>query len=383
MRYPVWLALIALAGCGASQEPAAEAEQQMNEPYLVYFGTGLNEPGKGIYVSSFDPASGSISAPELAAEAGSPGFLEIHPNGQYLYAALRTTEGDDPFQGVGAYSIDHETGKLTLINRVSGVGQGPAHVTVDPAGKSVAIANYSSGSVASFKILPDGGVSESVSFIQHEGSSVNPDRQGEPHAHSVNFSPDGQYLIVADLGTDDVFVYRHDPATSEIAPHHGTKVAPGSGPRHFTFHPSGETAYVVNELLNTVTAFDWGAAAGVLIETQTIPTLPADYAEPSTTSEVLVHPTGKFLYAANRGHNSIAAFAVDDAGKLTFIERAGDGIDIPRNFRIDPTGGYLFVANQNGNNVNVFRIDATTGKLTATGDVLPVERPMCVRFVKR
>ncbi len=386
MRHRVCLisALIALAGCGAAEAPAPEAKQGMNEPYLVFFGTGLNEPGKGVYVSGFDPSDGKITPPELAVAAGSPGFLEISPSGKYLYATQRSAEGEEQFDGVAAYSIDHDTGKLTLINRSSGIGTGPAHVTVSPSGKTVAVANYGSGSVATFAVQPNGGLSESVSFFQHKGSSANPERQKESHVHSVNFSPDGQYLIVADLGTDEISIYKHDPATSKIEEHGVVKVAPGSGPRHFSFHPNGKFAYVVNELANTVIVFDWDAAAGALTEKQTISTLPADFTGTSTTSEVLVHPSGKYVYAANRGHNSVAAFSVDEAtGELTFIERVGDGINIPRNIRIDPTGGYLFVANQNGNDVNVFRIDQATGKLTATGDALPIERAMCVRFLKR
>jgi len=248
----------------------------------------------------------------------------------------------------------------------------------------VAVADYGEATVASMPIdAASGQVGEPVSNFQHEGSSVNPRRQQSAHAHSVNFSPDDQYLFVADLGTDKIVIYKHDPATSKLEEHGFVKVAPGGGPRHFTFHPNGGRAYVINELNGTITGFNWNAAEGKLEEFQTIGTLPEGFSEQNTTAEILIHPSGKFLYGSNRGHDSIAVFSIDETtGELAFVEHATEGIAQPRNFRLDPTGSFLICANQRASNVNVFRIDQSTGRLTPTGAVMEVPRPICVRFVR-
>lgn len=354
------------------------------KPYLVYFGTGARDDQAGIYAARFDPATGELDSLGQIEPGGAPGFLEIHPSGDLLFATVRMRpEGDEePFQGAAAYTIDRATGKLTFINQVSGQGSGPAHITVDHGGKTVSVANYGSGSTTTMPVRADGSLGEAASFIQHEGSSINPERQAGPHAHSVNFSPDDRFLIAADLGLDQVIIYSHDPATSKIEPHGSAATVPGGGPRHFTFHPNGKSAYVINEMANSVTAFSWDAEAGTLEELQTINTLPEGFDGESHTAEVLVHPSGKFLYGSNRGHDSIAVFAVNEAdGTLTFVETVGEGITVPRNFRIGPTGQYLFVANQRGDSVKLFSIDQETGRLTSTGVEIEAPVPQCVRFV--
>ena len=381
MRTP--LAILTLAtmtvGCGGPGEQTS-TEAISSEQFLVYFGTGGKE-SQGIYGGRFDAATGELTPTGLAAEAPAPSFLEVHPDETHLYAVGRTA--DQSWQGVAAYELDRATGKLTFLNRVSGKGQGPCHVTVDSQGRTVAVANYSSGTVASMRVEDSGSLTEAVSFFQHEGSSVNQERQRGPHAHSVNFSPDDRYLIAADLGIDKVLVYRHDASTGELAEHGSAAVAPGGGPRHFTFHPSGKVAYVINELTSTVTAFSWNAESGELTEIQTIDTLPADFEEANKTAEILVHPSGKFLYGSNRGHDSIAVFSIDEAtGRLTFVERMGEGVAWPRNFRIDPTGKFMLIANRDANDVKVYRIDQASGRLSATGGAVSVPGPICVRFVK-
>lgn len=357
-------------------------EAESAADYYIYFGTGGGD-AKGIYVSEYDSATGKAGEAKLAAETTGAGFLELHPSGKYLYATARSGEGEEEWAGAAAFGIDHATGMLTELNRSSGQGRGPAHVNVSHAGSAVSLANYGSGSTASFSVDADGKLSEAVSFFQHEGSSVDPERQQEPHAHSVNYSPDDRFLLVADLGTDEVLIYAHDGATGKLAKHGVAKTPAGGGPRHFAFDPAGKFVYVLNEMGGSITQFAWDADAGSMSELKTISTLPEDFTEANKTSEILVHPSGKFVYAANRGHNSIAAYSVDrESGDLTFVERMGEGIDWPRNFRITPDGKYLFAANRNLDDVKVFTIDQETGKLSATGDAVAVPQPICVRFLK-
>lgn len=349
--------------------------------YLVFFGTG----DKAIYVSRFDAATGALEEPKIAAEVARPNFLEIHPSGKTLYVCSRADGGGAPEGVVIAYRIDRASGNLTELNSQPTGAPGPAHVNVSHDGKTAAAANYTGGSTASFRIGSDGRLVARTSFIQHEGLSVDPRRQSEPHSHSVNFSPDDRFLISADLGLDKLLIYEVDPATSALLPHDPpfAKVAPGSGPRHFTFHPSGQFAYVVNEMASTVTAFDWDARRGALQEIQTISTIPEGYSEPTTLSEVQVHPNGRFLYAANRGHDSIAVFSIDaSTGKLTPIERESVQGKVPRNFRLDPDGRWLFSANQGSGAVVVLKVDPSTGELSPTGKSVAMPSPMCVRFLR-
>jgi 6-phosphogluconolactonase len=238
--------------------------------------------------------------------------------------------------------------------------------------------------VAVFRVLKDGRLGEASAFVQHVGSSVNPERQKEPHAHSINLSPDNRFAIAADLGLDRLLVYRFDAAKGTLAANTPAfaKVNPGSGPRHLAFHPSGRFAYVISEMQSTVSAFAYDTAGGVLRELQTTSTLPKDFSGENDTAEVQVHLSGKFLYGSNRGHDSIAVFAIDAAqGTLTSIERVPTQGKMPRNFGIDPTGSYLWAANQGSDNLVVFRIDPQTGRLTPTGQVLEVASPVCVKFV--
>jgi 6-phosphogluconolactonase len=247
------------------------------------------------------------------------------------------------------------------------------------------VANYNSGSCACLAVKPDGSLVESTSFIQHKGSSTDPRRQTGPHAHSVNISANNRFLIVADLGLDQVLVYKFDPANATITPNDPpfAKVAPASGPRHFNFHPKNKFAYVINEMACTVTAFTWNANKGVLTEIQTLSTLPAGAKGNNfSTAEVRAHPNGKFLYGSNRGHNTIAVFSVDQSkGTLTLVENVSTEGQIPRNFNIDPSGKWLLAANQNSDNVVVFSIDQASGKLKPTGQQLKVDTPVCIRFV--
>ncbi|MEM9479738.1 MAG: beta-propeller fold lactonase family protein [Verrucomicrobiota bacterium] len=351
----------------------------------VFIGTqtGGKDGSKGIYRSTLDLESGKLSDPVLAAEVANPGFLELHSSGKYLYATSRGSDGEG---AVAAFSIDQDSHELTALNQVSSGGRGPCHASLDPGSATVFVANYSSGSVASMQVKDDGSLAEAASVVQHEGSSVNEKRQQGPHAHAVNTSPDGRFLYAADLGADKLFIYEHDFETGKITPADPAfaKLAPGAGPRHFSFRPDGRFVYCLNELASTITVFSWNQKTGALTETQTIGTLPEGFEDQNTTSEIRVHPTGNFVYAANRGHNSIAVFSVDrKTGALTFVEREPVGGKIPRNINLDPTGSFLIAANQISNNVPVFRVDTKTGELEATGHEIAVTRPMCIRFLEK
>jgi 6-phosphogluconolactonase len=273
---------------------------------------------------------------------------------------------------------------LQLLNDQSTKGSALCHITVDRTGKNVLVASYGGGSVAVLPIGNDGRLGSVSSFVQHHDSSIDPQRQRKPHAHSINLDVANRFAFVPDLGLDKVMIYRFDPAAGTLEPNDppSASVAPGSGPRHFAFHPDGRHAYVINETASTVTGFDYDPADGTLGEFQTLSTLPAP-TPGNSTAEVQVHPSGKFLYGSNRGHNSIAIFTIDPAsGKLTPVGYQGAGIKVPRNFGIDPTGTYLIVANLEGNSLIVFRIDQQSGQLTPTGSSIAVSKPACVKFTK-
>lgn len=341
----------------------------------VYFGTYTGRGSEGIYVSQLDTKTGQLSAPQLAAKVASPSFLAVHPGRKFLYAVseVETTAGKKG-GGVTAYQIDAATGKLTKINAQVSGGGAPCHVSVDPSGKVCLVANYSGGSVTSFPIHSDGSLGEAASFIKHEGKSVDKQRQEAPHAHSINCDLAGAFAFAADLGIDELRSYQIDATTGKITPFHITKTPPGGGPRHFAFHPNGKWAYTNLEMTSSVTALTYDGH-GKLTVGQTLSTLP----EPTpgnSTAETRVHPSGKFVYVSNRGHNSIACFAVKEDGSLEAKGHTSTGGKTPRNFGL--LGDYLLAANQDSGNVVVFRIDAATGDLTPTGSEVKVSMPVCV-----
>ena len=353
----------------------------------VYFGTYTGKASKGVYRSDLDLATGKLSPPVLAGEAASPSFLAIAPNQKFLYAVGEVNDVNGKKGGaVNAFAIDSGTGDLRLLNQQSSVGRGPCHVVVDRTGKNALVANYGGGSVAVLPIHADGTLGEASSFVQHKGSGTIKGRQETPHAHSINVDAGNRFAFVADLGLDKVLVYRLDSEKGTITANapSATDLEPGSGPRHFAFHPDGKHAYVINEIRLTVTAFQYDAEKGVLTPQQTISTLPAEVTDRKgmSTAEVQVHPSGKFLYGSNRGHHSIAIFSIDyGTGKLSAVGHQGQGIKTPRNFGIDPTGNYLLVANQDGHSVIVFRINQSTGQLEPTGSTVEVSSPVCVKFL--
>ncbi|HPD47754.1 MAG TPA: lactonase family protein [Anaerohalosphaeraceae bacterium] len=347
----------------------------------VYLGTYTWDTAvsKGIYRSTLDLGTGRLSEPVLAAEAVNPAFLEIHPNGKFLYAVSESGKAG----AVSAYAIEPDGG-LRLLNQQPSQGAGPCHVNVNSKGTQVLVANYGSGSATLLPIKPDGSLAPPTCSIQHEGSGPNAARQKGPHAHSVNLSPDDRFAFVADLGIDKVMIYRLDIDRDALVPNNPpfAQLKPGAGPRHFTFHPGGRFAYVINELDCTITAFAYNPRSGVLTEIQTVGTLPPDWKGSNTCAEIRVHPNGRFLYGSNRGHDSVAVYTIDGAGKLTFVEHETADIKTPRNFNIEPSGKYCLVANQDANTVLVFRINPQTGDLEPTGNKVSVGRCVCIRFLK-
>jgi 6-phosphogluconolactonase len=348
--------------------------------YWVYFGTYTGKNSQGIYVSRFHAHNGKLSAAKLAAETVNPSWLTADSAGQFLFAANESAKGS-----VTSFAINRRSGKLTALNTVASRGADPCHLAVAKSGRYVLAANYTGGSVAVLPVNADGLLGEASAFVQHLGSSINPERQRGPHAHSVTLTPDNRLAVVTDLGLDKVLVYHFDSATGALTandPPYG-RVTPGSGPRHLAFHPNGEYAYVISEMANTITVFHWDAAHGAFNELQTVPTLPASFTGENTAAEIAVHPSGRFLYGSNRGHDSIVVFAIDPLkGTLTFIEDVPTLGKEPRNFALDPTGNYLLAANQNSNLVVVFRINPKNGRLTPTGHKLAIPSPVCVTFVE-
>jgi 6-phosphogluconolactonase len=376
---------IALLTFAATTLTAASAANTGN--YFAYVGTYTENgsTGKGIYVYRYDARTGKMTPAGLAAQTMNPSFLVIHPNHKFLYAVNET----DDYQGkksgaVSAFAIDRATGKLKLLNQMATGGGGPCYINVDKSGKYVFVANYDGGSVAAFPVLEDGRLGEASAFIQHEGHGTDPKRQEAPHAHSIDPSPDNHFVIVDDLGLNETIIYKFSDANGSLTLNQPpfAKADPGAGPRHFAFSPSGKFAYVLHEMGSTLTAYSYNNDNGTLQSLQTISTLPKDFSTHNDAAEIEIDSSGKFLYASNRGHDSIAVFAIDPAhGTLTFVEHARTQGSSPRNFEIDPSGKFLFVGNEKSDNIAAFHIDPQSGRLKATGTLLEIPQPACIKFV--
>jgi 6-phosphogluconolactonase len=368
---------------------------------LVVFGSVAGMSGREamaddrlIFVSAFAAGEeGAIHAYRLDVESGRlmpvhrngdvehPFFLALSPDSKFLYSIHSPGSfGGDADEQIAAYRIDADSGRLKLLNRQSSRGTASCYLDVDETGRAIVVANYSSGSVASLPLADDGSLGEPVSFIQHEGSSVDPARQQEPHAHCFVISPDNRFALAADLGLDQVLVYRLDPKTAKLTPHDPPFVRTplAAGPRHLTFHPNGRHVYVIDELANSITVFDYETEAGRLKVQQTISTVPDDFDGTSHCADLKITPDGKFLYGTNRGHDSIAAYRIDDDGRLSLLEihpSLGKG---PQNLAITPGGELLICANMAGSNIALFRIDAQTGSLTSAGKPIEQTSPSCI-----
>jgi 6-phosphogluconolactonase len=360
--------LLALTSCMASS-------------HLLFLGTYTAKgTSQGIYSVRLDDATGALSAPTLAAAATDPAWLALSPDRKYLYAIHGSAA-----QARG-FAVDSAAGKLTPLPAADApAANPPSHLAVDATGRTLLAANYRDGFVAALAIQPDGTLG-APQAIRHEGHGPNPARQEKPHVHSVTLSPDNRFVIVADLGLDRVFSYALDAARSRLTPATPPFVAtaPEAGPRHFKFSPDGRRGYVINELANTITAYDYDAAHGALSPTKTVPTLPPGFTAPNTTAEVRVHPNGRFLYGSNRGHDSIAVFSLDPAtGRPgdTPVEITPTGGKNPRNFALSPDGRWLVCGHQDTPLLTVFRVDPNTGRLTRTPHTAEVPSCVCVLFV--
>ncbi len=366
------------------QLPGAET----NPTYLpFYIGTYTYGESEGIYLYNLDPATGALHYVNKTVDVANPSFLAIEPEGRYLYAVNEIGKYQGEAGGsVTAFRIDTKTGRLTFINRQPTHGGAPCYVSVDHTCHWLLVSNYSGGNIAVFPILEGGWLGTASDVVQHEGKSVNRKRQRESHPHSILFGPDENYIFVPDLGIDKIMVYQLDKKEGTLKPADAmfAKMKPGAGPRHMDFHPTNHFAFIIEELNSTITSMVYDPINGSLNKIQIISTLPGGYEGINHCADIHVHPSGKFLYGSNRGHNSIAIFSIDEStGKLTLIGHELTQGETPRNFAIDPTGQYLLAANQGTNNIVVFRIDPQTGKLTPTGHSANVPTPVCIQFMPR
>jgi 6-phosphogluconolactonase len=352
---------------------------------LLFIGTYTRDNGsKGIYTCRQDAANGALEVVGNAPFVDSPSFLAIHPSKRYLYACNSLPEfRGKPGGAVSAFALDPGTGAMELLNQESTIGVGPCHVNVDRAGKLAMATNYGGGSICALPILPDGRLAPASDFHQFTGASVHPRRQTQPHAHSIWPDPTNQYAFTCDLGTDKVRIFQMDLANGKLVPGRQAfaRTLAGVGPRHLEFHPNGRWMYVVNEVASSVTLFDWDAARGTLTEVQHLDAVP-EGVEGNTAADIHLTPDGKWLYATNRGHETIAMFAVDGAtGLLTFLGYQSCLGKHPRNFAIDPAGAFLYAANMQSNDIFAFRINGTSGQLEPTGFRLDLPAPVCLKFL--
>jgi 6-phosphogluconolactonase len=370
--------MLALTGAAAAQAAA---------PIYAYVGSYTrNPPGGGtgnpvgLSVFRFEPANGALTLVQEVA-SDNPSFVALSPSRRFLYVVNETIDYEGQASGsVEAYALDPASGKITLLNRQASKGTAPTHLAVDPAGRRLIVANYRSGNFVVLPIEADGRLGPVTGEVVDAGRGPNEARQTSPHAHAVTFDPAGRFIAAADLGTDQVQTFRlTDTGLAHVSV---AAAAPGAGPRHIAFDPSGRSLYVINELNATVTVYAYDPASGRIGGAlQTVRTEPQGYSGPQSTAEIAVHPSGKFLYASNRGHKSIVGYRIDPASTLlSAIGYAAEGVVFPRNFAIDPGGTWLYVANQVGDTIVQFRIDTTTGELKPTGQVIRSITPVAIVF---
>jgi 6-phosphogluconolactonase len=362
--------------------PAASKPKPAGSRYLAFVGTYTEKTGsKGIYAFDFDADTGQLAAKGVAAETVNPSWVAIHPNGKFAYAANET----GPNSTVTSFAVDAKSAKLTQLNQLSVLGADPCYLSFDKTGKYLFVANYSSGNVVVFPILGDGKLGEHTANVKDAGTlGPNKQRQEAPHAHWVHVSPDNRFVFVSDLGLDAILSYRFNPANGTLTPNNppAGKLPPGSGPRHVAFSPHGKYIYVVSELANTVTAFSYNADKGTLFELQILSTLPSTFVGRNDDAEISVDPNSKWLFASNRGRDTIAVFAINPDGTLHHVGEYPTGGKEPRHFTIDPTGKFLLAENQNSNSIVVFRIDQTSGALAKVSEADNIPSPVCLTFLE-
>jgi len=347
----------------------------------LYVGTYTSGKSEGIYLYRMNMSSGELKHFNTVKGVVDPSFLAVDLKRRYLYAVNEVSQfAGKPSGAVSAFQIDPKSGNLKFLNQQPSLGGAPCHLSVDKTDRFVLVANYDAGNVTVLPVERDGSLGLATDTVQHHGSSVKKEQEG-PHAHCIILDDANRYAFAADLGLDKILIYRFDAKRGKLNPNRQpwVQVKPGAGPRHFTFHPNGRYAYVIDELDSTFTAFSCNGFTGTLKELQTVSTLPSDFSGANSCAELSVSPSGKFLYGSNRGHNSIVSFAINEStGKLTYLEHAPTQGKTPRNFTIDPTGSFLLVANQDSDTVITFRIDPQTGRLTPTGHVAEIPTPVCL-----
>lgn len=347
--------------------------------YLVYIGTNINSEAENtIFLYRLNPTTGALTQVSGLKGGASPTYLTLDAKRRHLYAVNETNEYQGAKSGaVSAFAVDQKTGGLTRLSQQPSQGASPCYISLDRTEKAVLVANYVGGNVSVLPVEADGRVGTPTAMDQHQGSGPHKNQTG-PHAHCFLTDPTNKYAFAVDLGTDKVYGYNLAPATGKLTskPEPAFTAAPGAGPRHLTFHPDGRHAYLINELNSTVTALAYDAAQGSFRELQTVSTLPAGFEGPNSCADIHVSPDGKFLYASNRGHNSIAVFSIDSSSNLTLVQHESTQGKTPRNFTLDPAGRLLLVGNQNSNNVVTYYIDQQTGKVRPTGQSIEIPSPM-------
>jgi len=357
--------------------------QKPNSKEIIYAGTFTDKGSKGLYILDFERTKGEFKELQTVTDGKSPNYLEIDPRGKFLYAVYdeSVTPAPDKQGSVMAYQINPATGLLTKINEQSTAGRGPAHISIDPRGKFAYISNYGDGSLSVYTINPDGSLGQLADVVKHEGIGGDPARQKGPHVHSIIPAKDGKFIYASDLGIDKIMIYAVDQKTGKLSPAKTpfAQTGPGSGPRHLALHPSGNFAYSAAELTSTIASFRVDKSTGALTALETLSMLPDGYTGTSYAADIHFSPDGKFLYASNRGHDSLVIYAVDvKTGKLKLVGFEPTRGGHPRNFCMDKKGEFVFVANRDNDNVVVFKRDQGTGKLTYTAET-KVPTVVCVK----
>jgi len=351
-------------------------------PLLLYTGC-YSQRGQGIGIYRVDPATGALTLVKVVAGMNNPAYLALDPRQRFLFSVDENPEYEGkPTGSVSAFAIDPSSGDLNFLNRQPSGGRGPAHLSVDPAGRYLLVANYGGGSSAALPIQPDGRLGTPVSVVKHQGPpGPKADRQKEPHAHMILPDPAGGFVMAPDLGLDRTLIFRFDSSSGKLTPSGFGQAQPGAGPRHMAFHPNRRWVFVINELDSTVTSFAYDSKQGALSPVQNISTLPEGYKGINHPAHILVAPSGRFLYGSNRGFDSIVIFSVNpDTGRLAFVGHQWTLGQTPRNFNLDPSGNFLYVGNQNSDNIAVFRVDRSSGKLASTGHFTAAGQPVCFVF---
>jgi 6-phosphogluconolactonase len=364
----------------ASMKAAAQNE------YFLLVGTYTSGTSQGMYVYDFNTSNAGNRLVD-SAKIANPSFLAVSPTEKHVYAVSEVAGAGNDGGKLASFSFNKISGVLTPINQQSSNGTNPCYVAVDKTGKWAAVGNYTSGTLAVLPILSNGSLGKAVTSIKHTGQSVNKERQSSPHVHSTIFSPDNKFLFVPDLGLDKLMSYRFNPKTGALTENNPAFVMtkPGSGPRHFDFHPNKKFAYLVEELTGSVSAFRYSSKTGQLQLLQNISTLPPGYSGDAGSADIHVSPDGRFLYASNRGgSNTIAIFSIDKkSGMLTLVGHQSTKGKTPRNFNFDPRGSFLLVANQGTDDIVIFKIDKNTGLLTDSGKRIAVSKPVCLKWIKK